>query len=223
MKQIFKEVLEELLQVFQGRTLDVLIPPILFFVLLRWFDLGIALIGSLVLSSLFLAHRLYKQDNLVYAIGGFVGVLFASLMTFVSNNASNFFLPDVIGTSLLVIATTVSLLTKRPIAAYVSHLTRGWDYSWFKRDDVRPAYMEVSVFWLGFFVLRLGVELYLYFTSTVADLVIANVVLGLPLTIGVLVISYIYGIYRLRRLGGPGIDEYSSGATPPYRGQTRGF
>lgn len=83
--------------------------------------------------------------------------------------------------------------------------------------------MEVSIFWLGFFILRLITEVYLYLFSSVEDLVIANIILGLPITIIVLVISYIYGIYRLHQLGGPGIDEYNDGKEPPYRGQTRGF
>lgn len=221
--RILREVGEELIQVFRGRSLDVLIPPILFLVLLQWFDLLSALIGSLVLAILLFARRLWMKDNLVYAIGGLIGVLFASLMTYLSDNASNFFLPDIIGTSTLIVATMGSIVAKRPIAAYVSHITRGWDYAWFQREDVRPAYMEVSILWLGFFVIRLTVEVYLYATSTVADLVVANVILGFPLTIGVLVVSYVYGIYRLRRLGGPGVDEFQANATPPYRGQTRGF
>lgn len=223
MKRFIKEVLEELLQVFRGRTLDVLLPPILFLVLLRGFDLLIALIGSLLLSVILFLYRLSNKENLVYAISGLIGVLFATGMTYISTNASNFFLPDIIGTSVLLIVTSVSILTKRPIAAYVSHITRGWDYSWFQREDVRPAYLEVSILWLGFFAVRLSVEVYLYITSTVEELVFANVILGLPLTIVVLTISYGYGIYRLRAMGGPGIDEYQKGLEPPYRGQTRGF
>jgi hypothetical protein len=39
----------------------------------------------------------------------------------------------------------------------------------------------------------------------------------------VLVLSYIYGIWRLRKLKGPGIDEYLENKTAPFRGQTRGF
>jgi len=144
-------------------------------------------------------------------------------LSYLSDNASNFFLPDVIGTSVLVVVTLVSILLKRPIAAYVSHITRGWDYQWFQREDVKPAYLEVSIFWLAFLVMRLGLEIYLYLTGSVTDLVITNILLGLPLTLGVLIVSYIYGIYRLRTLGGPGIDEFQTGVTPPYRGQTRGF
>jgi len=47
--------------------------------------------------------------------------------------------------------------------------------------------------------------------------------MGLPFTIAILVISYIYGIWRLRTLKGPGIDEFMEAKEAPYRGQTRGF
>ncbi|CCV66595.1 hypothetical protein BN85315740 [Paracholeplasma brassicae] len=48
-------------------------------------------------------------------------------------------------------------------------------------------------------------------------------VVGYPLLFLILVTSYIYGIYRLRKLKGPGIDEFIQKKEPPFRGQTRGF
>jgi hypothetical protein len=39
----------------------------------------------------------------------------------------------------------------------------------------------------------------------------------------VLAVSYVYGIWRLRKLGGPGVEEFESGKEPPWDGQTRGF
>jgi hypothetical protein len=223
MKRLLIEVGEELLTVLKGRTLDALIPPILFFILYETMGLPIALIVSLISNTTFFIFRLSKRDNIVYAIGGFIGILFASIFTLISRNASNYFLPDIIGTSVLILITILSILYKKPVAAYLSHLTRGWTWDWFMRDDVRPAYMEVSVFWLSFLVARLGVEVYLYINYTVSELVWANVILGLPITLLILTISYIYGMWRLHHLKGPGIDEFDNKTEPPYRGQRRGF
>lgn len=223
MKSIFKEVLSELLLVFTGKSLDILLPPILFLVLHNIFSLEIALIGSLILSIVFFVTRVIKKDNIYYALGGILGVVIAITLVQVGNNASNFFLPDIITTSLLIIATIMSLAIRKPLALWVSHITRGWDINWFFRDDVLPAYKEVTIFWLGFFIIRLIVEVTLYVNASLSDIVIANIILGYPLLIAILTISYIYGITRLRKLGGPGIDEYMKGATPPYKGQTRGF
>jgi hypothetical protein len=223
MKRLFIEVGEELLTVLKGRTLDALIPPILFFIVYETIGLTVALIVSLISNTLIFIFRLSKKDNIVYAVGGFIGILFASIFTLISRNASNYFLPDIIGTSVLILLTSLSILYKKPVAAYLSHLTRGWTWEWFMRDDVRPAYLEVSIFWLSFLVARLGVEVYLYINYTVSELVWANVILGLPITLLVLTISYIYGIWRLHQLKGPGIDEFDNKTIPPYRGQRRGF
>jgi len=223
MKKFIVEVLLELKLVFTGKSIDVLLPPLLFLILYNNFSLLVALIGSLLLSIVFFTVRIIKKENLFYSIGGLIGVIIAIILAYISNNASNFFLPDIIGTSFLVLVTFISLLIKKPLAIWVSHITRGWDLQWFYRKDVFPAYFEVTIFWQIFFISRLVLEVYLYVNSTVEELVIVNIVLGFPLLIAVLTISYVYGITRLRRLKGPGIDEFMNQATPPYRGQTRGF
>lgn len=223
MNSLFKDILSELKLVLTGKTLDILLPPIIFLVLNNLFNLYIAMIGSLLLSLIFLGTRLLKKERWYYALGGVIGVIIAIILSYIDNNANNFFLPDIIGTLLLVIITTVSLLIKKPLAIYVSHITRGWDLKWFYLDTVKPAYTRVTYFWLLFFIFRLLIEMYLYFNNSVDQLVLSNIIMGYPLLIAVLTISYIYGITFLRKLKGPGIDEYMNSIKPPYRGQTRGF
>ncbi|QMS84685.1 DUF3159 domain-containing protein [Candidatus Xianfuyuplasma coldseepsis] len=223
MKSFLNEIYEELALVLTGKTLDILAPPVLFYGLYTFGSLLVALVGSLLLSIVFLGLRLYKNENKWYAFGGLVAVILAIGFAYINNNASNFFIPDIIGTATLIIITTGSLILGKPLAIWVSHITRGWDLKWFFRDDVKPAYTHVTIFWLGFFIIRLSVELYLYTQQSVDDLIIANVIMGYPVLIIVLVISYVYGVTTLHRLGGPGVDEFISGKKPPYRGQTRGF
>jgi len=50
-----------------------------------------------------------------------------------------------------------------------------------------------------------------------------NLVTGWPATILLLVISYVYGTWRLRHLEGPNVEEFRAGAEPPWAGQRRGF
>lgn len=223
MKKIINEVWVELKLVFLGKTMDILLPPILFLVLNSIYGLLVALIGSLLLSIFFLIKRLRKKDNSLYSFGGIIGIVFASLMVYLNDNASNFFLLDIISTGLLIVASVASLILKKPLAIWVSHITRGWDLEWFYREDVLPAYREVTIFWLVFFIVRINVEIYLYINASIEQLTVGNIILGYPLLIAVLTISYIYGITRLRKLNGPGIDEFRNGKQPPFRGQTRGF
>jgi len=46
---------------------------------------------------------------------------------------------------------------------------------------------------------------------------------GWPTTVVLLVLSYLYGVWRLQQLQGPSVDEFESGAEPPWTGQRRGF
>jgi UPF0716 family protein affecting phage T7 exclusion len=48
-------------------------------------------------------------------------------------------------------------------------------------------------------------------------------VTGWPLTVLLLILTYVYGLWRLQRLGGPSVDEFRAAAPPPWVGQRRGF
>jgi len=55
------------------------------------------------------------------------------------------------------------------------------------------------------------------------QLIWINTLLGLPATISVLLLSYIYGILRLRNLKGPSIEEFELNMDKPWKGQSKGF
>jgi len=88
---------------------------------------------------------------------------------------------------------------------------------------VKPAYREVTWFWASFFLMRLGVQIIIFQQGDAFRLGWANTLLGWPVTIPVLILSYLYGIWRLRHLGGPGVQEFQVKKDPPWQGQTRGF
>lgn len=223
MKNILKDVWSELKLVLSGHTLDILFPPILFLVLNNLISTTIAIVGSSIFGILVLIRRILKHDKIYYAIGGLVGIIVANISIYINQNTSNYFLPDLLSTFGLIIITLVSLVLNKPLAIWVSHITRGWPLEWFYRKDILPAYREVSIFWLIFFLIRFSLEMYLYLTSTLETLVFFNVMLGFPMLIGVLTISYIYGITRLKSLKGPSVDEFMNGEPKPWQGQRKGF
>lgn len=158
-----------------------------------------------------------------YALGGLIGVVFASSLAYLSNNASNYFIPALTTSSLFLLAAIITIIIGKPLAAWASHLSRGWPLAWFWRDDIKPAYREVTIFWALYFALRLSIQLSLFFSEAVLNLAWVNILLGWPTLTVVLVISYIYGIWRLNQLGGPGVDEFKKGKKPPWDGQKKGF
>lgn len=217
---MFKDLLNEILVFLKSKTIDSLIPPILFVSLDSLFNLNIAIVFSIAFSLVILIYRIIRKENVVYALIGFFMLSFASLLAVLTNNPNSYFLPDLITNVILVLLSAVLLIIKRPLAAYASHLMRSWPLEWYLRDDVRPAYTEVSIFWLIFFIFKTGAQIMIIFYS---NLVILNLFLGIPFTIIIVGISYIYGLIRLKQLHGPSINEYKHDKPAPWKSQTKGF
>jgi hypothetical protein len=217
------EIGEELKSVLSGRSVDALLPPIVFVIVNAISSLEVAVIAALGLAILLAGWRLFRRQSWYYALGGLLGVGLAAGLALVTRNAASYFLPAIVSSVLLSLVTLVSLFIGKPVAAWLSHLTRGWPLDWFWRDDVKPAYREVSWLWLVLILMRLAAQVILYQRGDTATLAWANVLLGWPVTIAVLVLSYLYGIWRLHKLGGPGVHEFKDGKSPPWEGQTRGF
>ena len=219
----FEEIKEELRSVLKGKTLDSILPPLVFVIAYQALNLLGAIIIAVSFALLLTVYRILRNASVLYSLFGLMGIGIATLFVVVMGNVSDYFLPGIIGSVALVIVTSISLLIKRPLPMLLSHLTRGWTFSWFLRKDIYPAYFETGVLWLVFFTGRALFQIIFYLTDNVGGLTLMTTIFGLPLTIGILIITYVYGIYRLKTLNGPGIEEYDQGAEPPFKGQTRGF
>jgi hypothetical protein len=218
-----QEILEELTSILKGNTLDAMVPPLIFVFMNRFFSLPIAIFSAIGVAASFGLTRIIKQQKSIYALTGLGGVLLAGGFALFANNATNFFLPGIISNVFFLLMMFVSIVIGRPLAALASHITRGWSFDWFLRPDIKPAYTEVTWMWLALFIMRTALQIFLYTQESIDQLAWTNLLLGLPFTILVLVISYVYGIWRLKQLKGPGIVEFNEHKHPPYKGQTRGF
>ena len=218
-----KEILEEIKSVISGKTLDAVLPPLVFVFANQSLSLNVALILSLGLTVLLAVIRLLRKQTWKYALGGLGGVVLASGLVYLTRDAVNYFIGSVISSAFLFLIALISLLIGKPLAVWASHLSRGWSLDWYWRKDIKPAYIEVTWFWTAFILIRLFIQLMLFLRGDIFTLAWANMVLGWPMTLGVLIISYIYGIWRLHRLSGPGIEEFKAEKEPPWKGQTRGF
>ncbi len=220
------ELKEELVSVFSGRgakLLDTILPALIFLVLNPLFGTLPGLAVSVGAAVLIFAVRLIRRDNQYYALGGLAAAALAGVFALISDSAAGFFLPSLITSGLTVILLAGSVLIKRPLAAITSHLTRGWPLAWYWQDRVLPAYSEVTLFWVVSFGARLGLEYWLYVRDAVNSLALVQTILSWPYTILVLIVSYLYGLRRLQKLGGPSVEEFKRGSEPPWQGQQRGF
>ncbi len=219
------EILEELRMVLAGRTniLDSILPPLIFVLLNAIWGMQIAIWASLGLAVVIAIFRLLKRQTLLYALGGAGGVALAAAIAYLLGSAEGFFLPTIITGGITFLLAFVSVLVGRPMVAYTSYVARRWPLDWYWHPKVRPSYSEVTWAWVVFFGLRLLLQFNLFQQEEASLLGIVQFLTGWPATIILLIASYLYGTWRLRNLGGPSVEEFKSGAEPPWEGQQRGF
>ncbi len=225
MSSKFKELLQELQAVVFGRRgiIDVVLPPLWFLVLVRWADFRTAIWGSLSLAILLLLWRLVRRQSVMTALAGVGGVLLSMLLMQILNREEGFFLPNILTGMGMVILAVGSILAGKPMVAWTSYLARRWPRNWYWHPQVRPAYTEVTWFWAIFFFVRVVAQLNLLRLQQAEQLAGLNLFLGWPATLLLLIFSYLYGTWRLRRLQGPSVAEFQQNAEPPWQSQQRGF
>jgi len=221
-----KELQNELKTIFAGRgikILDVILPLLIFLVISPLFGLILAISASIGTAVIFFLIRIIQKENLYYSLGGLGAVLLAAGFALLSGSDVGFFIPGLVSGGLTVILCFLSVLLKRPVAAFSSHLTRRWPLSWYWHSRIRPAYSEVTLFWGIGFAARLALEFALFRQGAANSLGLIRTLLGWPYTILILILSYLYGVWRLGELAGPSVEEYQSNKPEPWMGQKRGF
>jgi hypothetical protein len=221
----FQEVVEEFRTVVAGRSnaIDALLPPLAFLLLNAFLGFSVASWGSLAIAGALAGLRLIRGQPPGYALGGLAATGLAILAALLSDQAEGYFLPNLISGGLTALICLISAIVGRPLVALTSHLARGWPLRWYWHPKVRPAYSEVTLAWAIFFALRLALQWLLFRRAEAAALGILSVAMGWPATIVLLVISYLYGTWRLQNLVGPSVEEFKEDADPPWEGQQRGF
>ncbi len=221
--QLLKDIKDELKQFLSGKTVDALIPPIIYVLVNNLAGLKVAVISAWTIAIILALFRLLKRESILYALGGIAGVAFASGFALLSDNAANYFLPKILVSGGLFLLLIISLLIGKPAAAILSHLSRGWQFDWFLREDIKPAYREVTIAWTILVFIRLILQIIFYQRGDLAELGWASILLGFPATLTVMILTLVYGVWRLKKLGGPGIHEFEAGKEPPWEGQKKGF
>ena len=218
----------ELVEEFRAVTgkvglLDTVLPPILFLLLNGLADLTAAMIGALGLSIVIAILRRRRGQSLLYALAGMGSVGLAIALALLLGRSEGYFVPGIINGGVTVALALVSLLIRKPMVAWTSYLARRWPLDWYWHERVRPAYTEVTLAWVVFLALRLFWQVMLFQRQDTRQLALVNTLTGWPATVLLLIVSYLYGTWRLAQLRGPSVEEFQNGAPPPWQGQRRGF
>ena len=221
-----QELQEELRSVLSGRGLQLLdsFLPLLFFLIANpLVGVDYALWGAVAIAGLFTLYRILQKQSLVYSLGGLGATVLAAIFVKISGTESGFFLPGFVSGATTIVLCVLSVAFNRPMVAWTSFIARRWPWNWYWHPNVLPAYNEVTVMWAVAFSARLALEYWLYQNNNLGALTAVKVFLGWPFIIVLLIVSYLYGLWRLAQLKGPSVDEFRAGQPPPWVGQKRGF
>ena len=220
-----RELLDEFRTVFAGRNsfLDAILPPILFLLVNGLAGFQAAMWSALGLSVVIATLRIIRKQSLTYALAGVGSVAIAIGIVWILGKSEGFFLPGLVSGSMTLLLTIISLVFRRPLVAWTSFIARRWPLDWYWHPQVRPAYSETTFAWAVFFAARLFLQYSVYQSEDVTLLAVTNFITGWPFTILLLVLTYLYGTWRLVKLQGPSVEEFKNKTPPPWQGQRRGF
>ncbi len=219
-----RELLDELRTVAGNvGLLDTIAPPILFLLLNGLAGFNAAMIGALGTALSIAILRLRRRQSLLYSLAGMASVGLAIALAFLLGRSEGYFLPGIVNGGLMIALALVSLAIRKPMAAWTSYLARRWPLDWYWHARVRPAYSEVTLAWIVFFALRLYWQVTLFQGQNVSQLALVNALTGWPATLVLLILSYLYGTWRLAALHGPSVEEFRNNTPAPWQSQRRGF
>jgi len=154
-------------------------------------NLSLAAIIAVGLGALIGAVRVVRGEPVKYAIGGFFGVALAGFIATRTGRAENFFLPGLFLNGGWALLYAASIAVRWPLMGVLIGPLIGEGTSW-RQDPARVRlFSRISWVWVGTFLLRLVVQLPLYFSGALVALGVAKAAMGLPVFAVAIWISYL--------------------------------
>lgn len=144
-----------------------------------------------VIAVIFVLVRVVSRQPWTSAAAGVLGVgLSAGLALFTGRAEDNFVFGFILNGAFLVVL-LVSIAVRWPLIGVIASLITGEGSAWrADRAKVRVA-LIATVLWCGLFIVRLGVELPLYFSGNTSALAGAKLLLGVPFYAAMLWVTWL--------------------------------
>ncbi|MEO6115492.1 MAG: DUF3159 domain-containing protein [Pseudolysinimonas sp.] len=146
--------------------------------------------APVVIAIAFVVIRLVRRQAVTTAVAGLILILISAVIALLTGRPENNFIPGFFINGGILLVTLITLLIRRPLIGVVASLLLS-DPEW--RKD--PAQLRVAViatwFWVGLAVIRLGVELPLFFAGNTSGLAAARLITGVPLYAVVLWLTWL--------------------------------
>jgi hypothetical protein len=133
-------------------------------------------------SALFILYRLVTRKSASSALVGAIAVGFAAWLALrEGGEAVDYFVPGFITNAVYGSVLLISILVRWPIIGVLVEILLGNSTSWRKDLKTLTVYSLVTAMWVGFFSLRLAVQVPLYLAGSAELLATARVAMGPPL------------------------------------------
>lgn len=180
-------------------VVETLLPGILFVLILGltrnpWLSIWV----SVGISVAFALYRIVRKQPVTQALVGLLGVVASALLATFSNRPEDNFVVGLITNAVYGGVFLVSVLIGWPVVGIAVGLFKGEGTSWRKNKHHFRVFQAVTLVWVAMFALRIIVEYPLYLQGNVEALSLAKLLLGLPLYVPVLAITWlvIRSLYR---------------------------
>jgi hypothetical protein len=172
---------------------ETIIPSVLFgvsFALTSSPIIAVSLAGGT--SALFILYRLITRKSASSALIGALAVGFAAWLALrEGGEAVDYFVPGFITNAVYGSVLLISILVRWPIIGVLVEILRGNATSWRKDRKTLTVYSLVTAMWVGFFSLRLAVQVPLYLAGSAELLATARVAMGPPLYALVILVTWL--------------------------------
>jgi hypothetical protein len=143
-------------------------------------------------SALFILYRLITRRSASSALIGALAVGFAAWLALRDGGqAVDYFIPGFITNAVYALALLISILVRWPLIGVLVEVLRGQGTLWRKDRKIVTVYSLVTGLWVGFFSLRLAVQVPLYVSGSAELLAAARVAMGPPLYAGVILVTWL--------------------------------
>ena len=172
---------------------ETILPSVLFgtsFALTGQAIIAVSLAGGT--SALFILYRLITRKSASSALIGAIAVGFAAWLALrEGGEAVDYFVPGFITNAVYGSVLLISILVRWPIIGVLVEILRGNGSNWRKDRKKLTVYSLVTAMWVGFFSLRLAVQVPLYLAGSAELLATARVVMGPPLYALVILVTWL--------------------------------
>ena len=154
-------------------------------------QLDVAIWTAVGLGVVMFAIRIVRRETLQFALAGFVGVAIAAFVAKQTGRAEDFFLPGLLLNLAYGAAYLISIAVRWPLIGVIVGPLVGEGMEWRKNPELMRAYTRASWIWVGLFVVRLAVQLPLYFADELVALGVAKTAMGFPIFALAVWLSYL--------------------------------